>query len=49
MRYVGAVEDTKRVAVETIKLRAGKMSSIGQLAKAASDGADCKSLNLMAD
>jgi len=42
MRYVRAVEDTKRMAVEAIKLSA-KKSSIGQLAKTAASAGGCNS------
>jgi hypothetical protein len=45
MRYVRAVEGTKRLAVEAIKLSARKNGpSIGHLAKTAASAGGCKSL-----
>ncbi len=46
MRYVRAVEDTKRVAVEAIRLSEKTRPSVGQLAKTAASAGGCKSLKL---
>jgi hypothetical protein len=44
MRYVRAVETSKRVAVEAVRLIPEKLVSFGQLAKTASEDAGCKPL-----
>jgi len=42
MRYVRAVEDTKRVAVESITLSARKMSKYWPVGKTAASAGGCK-------